>query len=763
MRILTIVLALLWNLSPSLGQVLSTDGDNSPAVIAQSFSAIYGVRADAVEAILWVYEAEGYDVERRRRATEEILRRYAQSPDKKEERQELSETTCQNLGITNFPGITTALEWDMFANNYYLSTTGHNSPAVVARGQVKIWYGIPPKALRALASQLEKNRTAFAEMQVDFNAKLSEQVKKYQELKNELSTYSSKEEIYEQAEALLENGNLKEAERLIETNFDASMKRQAYKGFIFGKTKELLLKYDEASRGYANAVHNDENNSTYHLYYAHNEYILANYNVAIKHYEIALGLDSLLSGNEKRIITLLNNLGSSWDAKGDYKQAISYYEKALEIGLQTYGVDNAELSSTYNNLGLTLDAKGDFNQAITYFEKTLQLDQQVYGGDSPKIAMVYNNLGSSLFAKGDYDQAVDYFEKALQIYLQTFNGKHPEVANTYNNLGTTFHFQKDYDLASVYFEKALLIFIEVYGERHPRIAAVYNNLGSILNADKKYDQAIHHFEKALQIDLYTFGEQHPSLATRYNNLGLSYKGKKDYKQAITYFEKALQVDLHTYGEEHPNVATRYNNLGSTWSAKRDYNQAILCYEKSQTILDLFYAPSHPYQKTTAKNLSLAANEKGKELLSENKYLEALQSFQIAKQNAELAQDNVLTFTCLNNVGSTQKYLHYYAEGLQSLDAGLIKATLWNQQVDKYIETEMSDEMRENLEVQNGIEILRHMDLVRLMQYHKIGCLDGLDRDQEAENLARQLWRVCRELNENDLIRRLMKDGYDFGL
>jgi hypothetical protein len=57
-----------------LGQSnLNTSGDNSPAVIAQNFSATYGIRADAVEAILGVFEAEGYDEEQRRITTEQII------------------------------------------------------------------------------------------------------------------------------------------------------------------------------------------------------------------------------------------------------------------------------------------------------------------------------------------------------------------------------------------------------------------------------------------------------------------------------------------------------------------------------------------------------------------------------------------------------------------------------------------------------------------------------------------------------------------
>jgi tetratricopeptide (TPR) repeat protein len=309
MRNAVFILLAFLNLTHLFGQPdVNTSGDNSPAVIAKSLSVTYGVRADAIEAILWIYEAEGYDENRRKRATEQILEQYAQSPEKQQASDELTEATRSKMGIADAPKITNALEWDLFARNHYLSTTGYNSPAVMASGDVNIWYGISPKALRALAAQLEKNKTDLTQ----FETQLEEQVKRYEELKTELATYGSQEEIYRQAEALLEEGKLEEAEQLIEADFDASMKRQAYKGYIYGTTKALLLKYEEAAKGYLNAVQNDEGNSSYHLYYADNEKDLAHYDEAIKHYELALGIDSLKSENEKNVVSLLNKIGLSW-------------------------------------------------------------------------------------------------------------------------------------------------------------------------------------------------------------------------------------------------------------------------------------------------------------------------------------------------------------------------------------------------------------------------------------------------------------------
>ncbi len=489
---------------PLWGQTVNTSGDNSPAVIAQNFSATYGVRADAVEAIIWVFEADGYDVNRRKSATEQILKEYAQSPEKKQKTDVLSEATRSKI---NHPNIANALEWDLFARNHYLSTSGQNSPAVLAKGNVNIWYGIPPQALRSLAAQLEKNKSELS----SFETQLADQVKKYEELKTELEAYGGKEEIYRKAEALLEEGKLEEAEQLIETDYRASKKRQAYKGYVFGKAKELLLKYEEAAEGYRDAVFMDNSNSTYHMYYADNEHTLAHYDEAIRHFEMALGIDSLKSGNEERIATLINNLGLAWDAKGEYDKAISYYEKALKIDLKTFGENHSNAAAReYNNLGTAWASKGEYTEAISYYEKALKIDLKTFDENHPNLATGYNNLGLAWYTKGEYDKAINYYDKALKILLKAFGEIHPNLATNYSNLGVAWESKGESDKALDYFEKALQINLKTLGENHPNLATVYLNLGGVWNSKADYDKAIEYYEKALQIDLNTLGENHPN-------------------------------------------------------------------------------------------------------------------------------------------------------------------------------------------------------------------------------------------------------------
>jgi tetratricopeptide (TPR) repeat protein len=662
MKVLTLLLFAFLKATCLFGQNVQTLGDNSPAVIARNFSVTYGVRSDAVEAILWVFEEKGYNVERRKKATGQIIKEYAQSPEKQQKAIELSNATRHKLGISDTSKIANALEWDLFARNHYLSTTGQNSPAVVAEGDVNIWYGIPPKALRALAAQLEKDKSNLANLET----KLIDQVKKYKELKTELETYKGKEEIYGKAEALLEEGRLEEADKLISSDFAASMKRQAYKGYIYGKVKELNLQYDSAAVGFKNAINNNEYNSTYHLYYANNEINLAHYDEAIRHHEIALEIDTLKKQNEGRIGAVINSLGGAWQEKGDYSKAIGYYEKAFQIVIKVFGENHPNVATEYNNLGLAWALKEDYDKAISYYEKSLQINLKTLGEDHPSVATNYDNLGGTWEAKGEYGKAIGYYEKSLHILLKIFGENHPSIATGYNNFGIACNAKGEYDKAIGYLEKALKINVKIFGEHHPKAAANYSNLGSAWREKGGYDKAIGYDEKALQINLKAFGENHPSVAINYKNLGLTWQDKGKYDKAIGYYEKALQFDVEVLGENHSRVAADYNNLGAGWQAMGEYDKAIGYYEKSLQILLKIFGETHPKVPRVYNNFGVAWQENGEYDKAIGCYEKALQ-FDLkifGKSHSNVATDyNNLGSAWLAN-GEHDKAIGFYEKALQ---------------------------------------------------------------------------------------------------
>jgi tetratricopeptide (TPR) repeat protein len=124
----------------------------------------------------------------------------------------------------------------------------------------------------------------------------------------------------------------------------------------------------------------------------------------------------------------------------EYREALFYWEKMLETGLET--VDIRVLTS----IGNCHRKLKTFDQGIIYFEKALQRDsgnfyalfgladcyrgmnQQEYSLDywnkileqDPRNKVILTRAGDAYRHKGDFDTAVEYYERALNIEFDTY-------------------------------------------------------------------------------------------------------------------------------------------------------------------------------------------------------------------------------------------------------------------------------------------------------------------------------------------------------
>jgi tetratricopeptide (TPR) repeat protein len=201
-------------------------------------------------------------------------------------------------------------------------------------------------------------------------------------------------------------------------------------------------------------------------------------------------------------------------------------------------------AKTYYEMGVNHVQKGDYSQAIYYFNKSIEMD--------PKNPWAYSNRGAAYAAEGQYDRAISNYTKALEI--------DPQNAGFYCNRAIAFCLKEQYDQAILDCNKALEIDPRnagAYNERGIAYAKkgqhgqaisdytkaleidqkyaikVYFNRG-ISRVDKgEYDLAISDFNKALDIK--------PEYAEAYYNRGRSYYFKKQYNKSWEDIKKAKDL------------------------------------------------------------------------------------------------------------------------------------------------------------------------------------------------------------------------------
>ena len=161
------------------------------------------------------------------------------------------------------------------------------------------------------------------------------------------------------------------------------------------------------------------------------------------------------------------NLGVVLFQKGQVDEAVSQYQKALEI--------NPNYVAAHYNLGNALFQKGQLDEALAQYQKAVEIN--------PNDAEAHVNLGNALFQNEQLDEALAQFQKAIEI--------NPNDAETHYNLGNALFQKGQLDEAVAQFQKAL--------EIDPNSFATHYNLGGALFQKGQLDDAITQFQEVLRL------------------------------------------------------------------------------------------------------------------------------------------------------------------------------------------------------------------------------------------------------------------------
>jgi tetratricopeptide (TPR) repeat protein len=248
-------------------------------------------------------------------------------------------------------------------------------------------------------------------------------------------------------------------------------------------------------------------------------------------------------------------LGLVLHKMGQPKKAQQVYEILLE-----QATNESEKAHIYHQLGSVKDEQGEYQEAITFCEKALEINEKTLPPNHPHLAISYNNIGNVYAKMGDYSKALSSYEKALEIEQQSLPPNYPDLAASYNNTGNVYNSMGEYSKALSSHEKALEIQQQSLPPSHPDLAASYNNIGSVYYRMGEYSKALSSYEKALEIKQQSLPPNHPSLAASYNNIGVAYENMGNYSKARSFYERAVNIAQQSLPSNHPKLKMCRNSL-----------------------------------------------------------------------------------------------------------------------------------------------------------------------------------------------------------
>jgi tetratricopeptide (TPR) repeat protein len=246
-------------------------------------------------------------------------------------------------------------------------------------------------------------------------------------------------------------------------------------------------------------------------------------------------------------------IGNCYSALSELKQAQINYEKALNLSKDTKDEKERSLakSAALTNLGLVYTGLGNFKKAIEYHEKSLEIDKSI--GDQAGESACYTNLGIAYDGLGDFKKAIEFNEKSLEI-AKAIEDKAGE-SKCYTNLGNAYQSLGDFKKAIEYHEKSLEIDKAIGDQAGESVC--YTNLGAAYYGLGDFNKAIEYHEKSLEIDKAIGGN--------------AYCGLGDFKKAIEYFLRAEKLFKET--EQIHHLKTVYSNLSLAYEKIGDEKNA----------------------------------------------------------------------------------------------------------------------------------------------------------------------------------------------
>jgi tetratricopeptide (TPR) repeat protein len=379
------------------------------------------------------------------------------------------------------------------------------------------------------------------------------------------------------------------------------------------------------------------------------------YKEALSYYEKALEIrQQSLPPNHPNLAASYNNIGTVYKNMGEYSKALSYYEKALEIRQRSLPPNHPDLASSYNNIGNVYYSMGEYSKALSFHERTLGIQQQLLPPNHPDLASSYNNIGNVYYSMGEYSKALSSHEKALGIRKQSLPPNHPDLAQSYNNIGLVYSKMGEYSKALSHYEKDLEIRQQSLPPNHPDLAKSYNNSGEVYNNMGEYPKALSSHEKALEIKQQSLPPNHPNLAISYNNIGLVYNNMGEYSKALLSHEKALEIRQQSLPPDHPDLGESYNDMGLVYANMSEYSKALSYYEKAIEIRQQSLPPNHPDLAASYNNIGLLYSSMGE-------YSKALSFHEKALeiQQQSLPPNHPDSASSHDNIGATHENMRDY--------------------------------------------------------------------------------------------------------
>lgn len=256
--------------------------------------------------------------------------------------------------------------------------------------------------------------------------------------------------------------------------------------------------------------------------------------------------------------------------KGSYDLALSTLD-TLRTVAQQYKEESKEIFLLYLRvLDLTGDthySKGDYENAISWYQQITELEETNEEQHSEILANAYKGISAVYSTIGRLAESIDFGHKALSLFEGLGNSS--QVGQTLNELGRAYVKLEEYDKGLEFYDRSLKI-KEALGDKQG-MAVTLQNIGIVHSRQKNYGLALENYDKSREIKQSLGIER--GMAALSINIGLIHKRLGEYSKAEEYYLDGVRRAEQTGSTTYRGIAlSNLSSLYLSW-AKFDLARA----------------------------------------------------------------------------------------------------------------------------------------------------------------------------------------------
>ena len=261
-------------------------------------------------------------------------------------------------------------------------------------------------------------------------------------------------------------------------------------------------------------------------------YFMDDYEQAIEHYRIALGICEKIQDMEGMAFNYYNK-GISYRAQSKIYYSLEAEQKALLLWKQLGKTDY--IIKAYKGIIELYQIIGEMKFAGDYAEEALHLAKETK--NRQEEASMYDILGRINAETGDTLASKEYFQKSLHIYEEL--DQQLQIARITHNIAVRVY-ANDPEMSIDLLRKTIGIYKKITPD-NPLLFQVYNSLASKFQSKDQDDSTRYYKEEALAQAIRSGNLQ--TMAKAYNTTGMYYMNEGDIRRAEKDFHKAREIAM----------------------------------------------------------------------------------------------------------------------------------------------------------------------------------------------------------------------------